>query len=85
MAAPGLPQHLLEREGMGYDDEQARCLWIIYIATARRCLFAQGSHVAPSPQRSILCRLHDAELTYCPVYGFKPRATCTKDLTPALF
>lgn len=80
-----LPLHLLVREGMGYYDEQARCLWIVYVATARRGLFSQGSHVAPSPERSIPCKQHDAELTYWSVYGFKPRATCTKGLTPAIF
>ncbi|WP_273628565.1 hypothetical protein [Pseudomonas aeruginosa] len=65
--------------------EQARRSLAIVTATARPGLLSQGSHVAPSPQRRIPCKRHETELTYCPVYGFKPRVICTKGLTPALF
>lgn len=65
--------------------EQARRPLAIVTATARPGLLSQGSHVAPSPQRRIRCKRHETELTYCPVYGFKPRVICTKGLTPALF
>ncbi len=54
-------------------------------ATVLPDLLSQGSHVAPSPQRRITCRRHETELTYCPVYGFKPTAFSTRGLTPALF
>lgn len=65
--------------------EQARRPLAIVTATARPGLLSQGSHVAPSPQRRIPCKRHETELTYCPVYGFKPRVICTKGLTPAIF
>lgn len=54
-------------------------------ATAQPSLLSQGSHVAPSPQRCVLCKQHKKELTYCPVYGFKSRVICAKGLTPAIF
>ncbi|MER0686942.1 hypothetical protein AAA569_27515, partial [Pseudomonas aeruginosa] len=65
--------------------KQARRPLAIVTATTRPGLLSQGSHVAPSPQRRIPCKRHETELTYCPVYGFKPRVFCTKGLTPALF
>ena len=64
------------RKGVGYYDKQVkqvRCLWMIFLVTARRGLLSQGSHVAPSPQRRTTCKRYETELTYCPVYGFKPR------------
>jgi len=73
------------RERLGYDDRTSPRPLAIITATARPGLLSQGSHVAPSPQRRIPCKRHETELTYCPVYGFKPRVICTKGLTPALF
>ena len=62
------------REGMGYYDEQVKpAVWIVFTVTVRCGLLPQDSHVAPSPQRRILCERHETGLTYCPVYGFKPR------------
>ena len=57
----------------------------IAIAATRPGLLSPGSYVAPSPQRRIVCKRHETELTYCPVYGFKPRVICTKGLTSAIF
>lgn len=57
----------------------------ISIATTRPGLLSSGSYVAPSPQRRILCKRHETELTYCPVYDFKPLVICTKGLTLAIF
>lgn len=65
--------------------EQACQLLAISIAATRPGLLSPGSYVAPSPQRCILCKQHETELTYCPVYGFKPRALFTKGLTLAIF
>ena len=65
--------------------KQARQPLAIVTATARHGLLSQGSHVAPSLQRCILCKRHETELTYCPVYDFKPRVIFTKGLTPAIF
>ncbi|THF65626.1 hypothetical protein E6C76_08625 [Pseudothauera nasutitermitis] len=31
------------------------------------------------------CKRHETELTYCPIYGFKPHLICTKGLTQAIF
>lgn len=86
-----LPLHLLlcrvfvVREGKGYYDEQGRQPLDSCTAAVRRGLLSQGSHVAPSSQRCILCKRHETELTYCPIYGFKSSVFFTKDLTPALF
>lgn len=41
--------------------------------------------MAPSPQHRIPCKRHKTELTYCPIYGFKPPVFCTKGLTLAIF
>jgi len=41
--------------------------------------------VAPSPQPRITRKRRETRLTYWPVYDFKPRAICTKGLTPAIF
>lgn len=57
----------------------------IVTATVRSGLLSQGSYVAPSPQRRLPCRRYETELTYCPVYGFKPRVIYTQGLTQALF
>ena len=57
----------------------------IAIAATRPGLLSPGSYVAPSPQRRIPCKRHETELTYCPVYGFKPHVFSMKGLTPALF
>lgn len=50
-------------------------------ATVRSGLPSPGSHVAPSPQRCILYKRHETELTYCPIYGFKPLMFSTEGLT----
>lgn len=65
--------------------EQASQPLAISIAATRPGLLSPGSYVAPSPQRRILCERHETELTYCPVYGFRPRVACTKGLTTAIF
>lgn len=52
--------------------EQARHPLAIVTATARPGLLSQGSYVAPSPQRRLHGKRHETELTYYPVYGFKP-------------
>lgn len=57
----------------------------ISIATTRLGLLSLGSHVAPSPQHRIPCKRHGTELTYCPIYGFRPHVICTNSLTLALF
>lgn len=66
-------------------NERINCFWVVFIATVRRRLLSQGSHVTPHPCLCVFCKRHEVELTYCPVYGFKPRMICTKDLTPAIF
>jgi hypothetical protein len=60
-------------------------LLAIVTATARHSFLSQGSYVAPSPQRSIPCKWHETELTYCSVYDFKPHAICMNGLTSAIF
>jgi hypothetical protein len=83
----GLPLHLLlccvfvVREGMEYYDEQGTEALNFFTAAVRRGLLSQGSHMAPSPQRCILCKRHETELTYCLIYGFKPSVFSTKGLT----
>lgn len=72
-------------EGMGYHDEQDTQALNSFTAAVRCGLLSQGSHVAPSPQRCILCKRHETELTDCPIYGFKPSVFSTRGLTPALF
>ncbi|WP_193075174.1 hypothetical protein [Pseudomonas sp. FME51] len=70
---------------MSYDGCASACALQNFAATVRPGLLSQGSYVAPSPQRRIPCKRHEAELTYCPVYDFKPRVICTKGLTLAIF
>ncbi|WP_448677919.1 hypothetical protein [Delftia acidovorans] len=65
--------------------EQACQFLAISIATTRLGLLSTGSYVAPSPQHRIPCKRHKTELTYCPIYGFKPPVFCTKGLTLAIF
>lgn len=51
-----------------------------------RCGFlSRRSYVAPSRRSRGSAKRPRKELTYCPIYGFKPCVICAKDLTPALF
>ena len=65
--------------------EQACQFLAISIATTRLGLLSTGSYVAPSPQHRIPCKRYETELTYCPIYGFKPRVIFAKGLTLAIF
>ena len=48
-------------------------------------LLSRRSYVAPSRRSRGSAKRPRKELTYCPIYGFKPCVICAKDLTPALF
>ena len=64
---------------------QARRSSAIPHASARSGFLSRRSYVAPSPRGRTSAKRPKNELTYCPIYGFKPCVICTKDLTPALF
>lgn len=73
------------RTVVSYGGRASACASQNIAATARPGLLSQGSYVAPSPQRRIPCKQYETELTYCPIYGFKPSVFSTKGLTQALF
>ncbi len=64
---------------------QARRSSAIQHDTVRCGFLSRRSYVAPSPRGQTSAKWPGKELTYCPIYGFKPCVIGTKDLTPALF
>ncbi|VUM15418.1 hypothetical protein PGKDCPLP_03256 [Stenotrophomonas maltophilia] len=66
-------------------ETQARRVSAIQHDQVRSGFLSRCSYVAPSPQRRSPATWPRKELTYCPIYGFKPSVICTKDLTRELF
>lgn len=64
---------------------QARHSSAIQHDTVRCGFLSRRSYVAPSHRSRGPIKRPRKELTYCPIYGFKPCVICAKDLTPALF
>lgn len=64
---------------------QARRSSAIQHDTVRCGFLSRCSYVAPSRRGRNSAKRPQKELTYCPIYGFKPCVIGTKDLTPALF
>ena len=64
---------------------QARRSSAIQHDTVRCGFLSRRSYVAPSRRSRGSAKRPRKELTYCPIYGFKPCVICAKDLTPALF
>ena len=64
---------------------QARRSSAIQHDTVRCGFLPRRSYVAPSRRSRGSAKRPRIELTYCPIYGFKPYVLCTQDLTPALF
>jgi len=70
---------------LGYDDVTGPPFLGNQHDTVRCGFLPRRSYVAPSRRSRGSAKRARKELTYCPIYGFKPCVICAKDLTPALF